>query len=223
MALVQTVQYTPATGTTHVINVERTMPGSLLVIGHGVDTAAEAATSVIDNNGNTWQTAYSTTTNFTNQLWYARNTNPITQITVIVPNGIFTHIFFFREYSKMFKTTTTLDRTVTSTGLSTNITTGNSSVTQWPDELLVVTAGHGDGTVSAGSGYGNFITATIAGTVTYSMEDQVITTKDNYAGTFTASIASNYNVGLASFVINNAENVENSRLRPYPFSPGFAR
>lgn len=225
-ALTQTVN--PATSTGAITaTVANTRVGSLILVFVGMSALIENVSTITDNAGNTYLQAYASAggTGGDTELWYSLNSKPTTSIIVNFSSNVLTKSVFIREYSGISQTTSALDRTITSNGSGTAVTTGASSTTQDTNELVVcnsVCKGTTP-TLSVGGGFGNFVSQdVIVGVSLHAIEDLTASGLAPQTGIMTAGgTLPVWDIGLATFIIAGGKFYKASNpLRPAIFKPG---
>jgi hypothetical protein len=211
--LIQTVNPAVSTGTI-TATPTLTLSGSLILVFVGSSGLSEVVSTVTDNSGNVYAQAYASAggTGGNTECWYAQNTTPTNSVVVTFSGSTFTRSVFVREYSGMGKVLV-LDRTVTSNGSGTSVTTGASSATRNAAELVVCnTSCLGTSpTLSVGAGYGNYTSqAVIAAASLHAIEDKTVAALGTQTGTMTAGgTLPVWDVGLATFVIADTNILNN--------------
>lgn len=205
--LVQTINPAVSTGTI-TATPATTLHGSLILVFIGTSALTDTVSTVTDNAGNTYTKAYGVAsgTGGDTECWYSRNSNPTTSVVITFSGSVTTKSVFVREYSGMSLVSTVLDRTVSTNGSGTSVSTGASSVTQNATELVVCSCSclGTNPTNSVGAGFGNYASqALLAGASLHSIEDLTVSTVGAQTGLMTAGgTLPVWDVGLATFVIS---------------------
>lgn len=204
--LVQTINPATSTGTI-TATLAATLLGSLILVFIGTSALTDTVSTVTDNAGNTYIKAYGVAsgTGGDTECWYSINSNPTTSVVVTFSASVTTKSVFVREYSGMSKTSTCFDRTVSTNGSGTAVSTGASSTTRDAKELVVCSCSclGTNPTNSVGAGFGNYASqALLAGASLHSIEDLTVSTVGTQTGLMTAGgTLPVWDVGLATFVI----------------------
>lgn len=212
VTLVQTVNPATSTGTI-TATPATTLQGSLILVFIGTSALTDNVSTVTDNGGNTYTNAYAVAsgTGGDTECWYSRNSNPTTSVVVTFSATVTTKSVFVREYSGMSPATTCLDRTISTNGSGTAVSTGASSATQDATELVVCSCSclGTNPTNSAGAGFGNYTSqALLAGASLHSIEDLTASTIGTQTGLMTAGgTLPVWDVGLATFVISRGRGI----------------
>lgn len=206
MTLLQTVNPATSTGTI-TATPAITRQGSLILVFIGTSALTDTVSTVTDNAGNTYAKAYGVAsgTGGNTELWHAINSNPTTSVVVTFSASVTTKSVFVREYSGMSVNSTCFDRSVSTSGSGTSVTTGASSATQNAAELVVCSCSclGTNPTNSVGAGFGNYASqALLAGASLHSIEDLTASTIAAQTGLMTAGgTLPVWDVGLATYVI----------------------
>lgn len=212
--LVQTVNPATSTGTITATTAQ-TGQGSLILVFIGTSALTDTVSTVTDNGGNTYTKAYGVASGSggNTECWYSINANPTTSIVVTFSAAVTTKSVFVREYSGMSSSSTCFDRSVSTSGSGTAVSTGASSATQDANELVVCSCSclGTNPTNSVGAGYGNYTSqALLAGASLHSIEDKTVTVIGTQTGTMTAGgTLPVWDVGLATFIIKTSNVVNN--------------
>lgn len=204
--LIQTVNPAVSTGTI-TATLASTLQGSLILVFIGTSALTDTVSTVTDNGGNSYAKAYGVAsgTGGNTELWYSDNSNPTTSVVVTFSASITTKSVFVREYSGMSQAATCFDRTVSTSGSGTAVSTGASSATQDAAELVVCSCSclGTNPTNSVGAGFGNYASqALLAGASLHSIEDMTVTSLGAQTGLMTAGgTLPVWDVGVATFVI----------------------
>lgn len=214
MSLVQTVN--PATNTgTITASPALTGQGSLLLVFIGTSALTDTVSTVTDNGANTYTKAYGVAsgTGGDTECWYCINANPTTSVVVTFSASVTTKSVFVREYSNMSATTTCFDRTVSTSGSGTAVSTGASSAILDAVELVVCSCSclGTNPTNSVGAGFGNYASQTLlAGASLHSIEDLTTSVIGTQTGLMTAGgTLPVWDVGMATFVFKKANVLNN--------------
>lgn len=114
------------------------------------------------------------------------------------------------------------------TGTSTAVNSGTSGTTDWPNEMLwsATVASSATATATAGSGYSN-LTTKVSSPSTLYVQSQVVAAQGTLSGALTLSTGASWITILVSVAdstgAQSINRLNNSGLRPHPFSPGLAR
>lgn len=215
--LIQTVNPAVSTGTI-TASPANTKVGSLICVFVGSSALTDTVSTVTDNAGNSYIQQYQVAAGSggNTELWTSANAKPTTSITVTFSASVSTKSVFVREYGAMYQQNVpVLDTTGATSGSGTSVTVSTNNNTRADDELVVCNCSclGTNPTLSAGAGYGNFLTQTlIAGLSLHGIEDKTQTTAGAQTGTMTAGGTSPvWDVGVAAFFI--ADTVVNF---PYP-------
>ncbi len=217
MALIQTVN--PATSTGSITATPTlTLLGSLILVFIGTSALTDTVSTVTDNGGNTYTKAYGVAsgTGGNTECWYSINSNPTTSVVITFSAAITTKSVFVREYSAMSNTSTCFDRTVSTSGSGTAVSTGASSATRDATELVVCSCSclGTNPTNSVGAGFGNYTSQTLlAGASLHSIEDLTTSTIATQTGLMTAGgTLPVWDVGIATFVIKTQNTINNFKF-----------
>jgi hypothetical protein len=206
MTLIQTVNPSTSTGTI-TATLAITKQASLLLVFIGTSALTDTVTTVTDNGGNTYTKAYGVASGAggNTECWYAINSNPTTSVVVTFSASITTKSVFVREYSGMSPAATGFDRTVSTSGSGTGVSTGASNAIRDATELIVCSCSclGTNPTKSVGVGFGNYASQPLlAGASLHSIEDLSTTIIGTQTGLMTAGgTLPVWDVGLATFVI----------------------
>lgn len=205
--LVQTVNPSVSTGTI-TASLTATLQGSLILVFNGMSGIVESVSTVTDNAGNLYTKADSVAlgSGGDTELWYAKNADPTTSVVITFSGSTLTKSIFVREYSGMDRTSFVFDRTASTSGSGTSVSSGATSSTQTATELVVCSATclGTNPTLSVGAGFGNFTSQTIlAGTSLHAIEDQTVTSIGTQTGIMTAGgTLPVWDVEVSTFVIS---------------------
>lgn len=183
----------------------------------GTSALTDTVSTVTDNAGNTYAKAYGVASGSggNTECWYTANANSTTSIVVTFSASITTKSVFVREYSGMSWNTTCLDKTVSTSGSGTGVSTGASAAIQDATELVVCSCSclGTNPTNSVGAGFGNYISqALLAGASLHSIEDLTTTVVGAQTGLMTAGgTLPVWDVGLATFVISATNIINNHK------------
>lgn len=214
MALVQTANPNTSTGTI-TATLTQTAQGSLILVFIGTSALTDTVSTVTDNGSNVYTKAYGVAsgTGGNTECWYSINTNPTTSVVVTFSATVTTKSIFVREYNGMSSTTTCFDRTISTSGSGTAVSTGASSATQDATELVVCSCSclGTNPTNSVGTGFGNYTSqALLAGASLHSIEDLTTSSLAAQTGLMTAGgTLPVWDVGIATFVIKKANVINN--------------
>lgn len=203
MTLVQTANPTAGTGNL-TATLTNTRPGSLLLVFIGMTTNGDTVGVPTDNASNTYTLAYNSQVAAYDGLYYTRNSNAATSITVNFTGSNATHSIIVREYSGMIGTSSVLDRTHAVNGTSTAIDSGATTATRNAIELVVSSSVivATSASITAGSGFGNLYSDNFGGTAAvHSVEDKQVSATGTQDGTMTSTVSGNFEAGVGTFVI----------------------
>lgn len=214
--IIQTVNPSTSTGSI-TASMTDTLVGDLLLVFIGSSALTDTVSTVTDNAGNTYAKAYgiATGTGGNTELWYTYNARPTTSIVTTFSASVSTKSVFVREYAGMLKTAGVLGQTATASGSGTAVTTGATSATIDPNELVVCSCSclGTNPTNSAGAGFGNYTSqAVVAAASVHSIEDLTASTVGAQTGLMTAGgTLPVWDVGVATFII-----ARGAAVSPYP-------
>ncbi len=212
--LVQTVNPATSTGTI-TATPAATKQGSLILVFIGTSALTDNVLTVTDNGGNIYTKAYGVAsgTGGDTECWFSINSNLTTSVVVTFSAAITTKSVFVREYSGMSPSSTCLDRTISTSGSGTAVSTGASSAIQTAIELVVCSCSclGTNPTNSVGAGFGNYTSQTLlAGASLHSIEDLTTSVIGTQTGLMTAGgTLPVWDVGLATFVVAEFNNPGN--------------
>ncbi len=126
--LVQTINPTVGTGAI-TATPALTLSGSLLLVFIGTSALTDTVSTVTDNAGNTYTKAYGVAsgTGGDTECWYSINSQSTNSIVVTFSGAVTTKSVFVREYSGMSQSITCFDKTISTSGSGTSVSTGASS------------------------------------------------------------------------------------------------
>lgn len=206
-SLIQTVNPAVSTGTI-TATPAMTLLGSLILVFVGTSALTDTVSTVTDNAANVYTKAYGVASGSggNTECWYSIDSNSTTSVVVTFSASVTTKSVFVREYSGMSPAATCFDRTVSTSGSGTSVSTGASSATQDANELVVCSCSclGTNPTNSVGAGFGNYTSQTLlAGLSLHSIEDKTVSTIGAQTGTMTAGgTLPVWDVGLATFIIS---------------------
>lgn len=217
--LVQTVNPAVSTGTI-TATPTKTKQNSLILVFVGSSALTDTVSTVTDNAGNTYTKVYDAGggTGGDTELWYSQRSSPTTSVVVTFSGAVTTKSVFVREYSGMW-VVGALDRSASTSGTGTAVSSGATSATQNAAELVVSNCSclGTTPTLSVGAGFGNFTSQTVVSSASlHAIQDQVVSTLATQTGAMTAGgTLPKWDVGVATFVIatpNNLQNYESIKI-----------
>lgn len=231
VTLVQTVNPSVSTGTI-TATLANTILGSLICVFIGSNGTTDTVNAPTDNAGNTYSNAYAPGTSNRCELWYARNTQPTTSVTVTFSGATNTKSVIVREYSGLYKCASVQDRVGSTAGATPSGSAASAvpspGTTREVAELVLSSCTYvvASASLSVGAFYGNFAQQTIVSNAsTHGIEDTLTSSITTPGATFgTSSAASGtYNMGIACFTASYGGVITPSSTRPHGFQPGTAR
>lgn len=177
--------------------------GDMIVVAIGSNSTTSNVTGV-SNTSDTFALVNSQVVGITSEGWcyYAKAIagGASTKTVTVTFDTSAAQVVIVREYSGV--TSTPLDGHVINNPTGTTApSSGNATTTQLGDLLVgyCVTSTQ-TATITAGSGYGNVVTASSGTALEVAMEDQVAGAAGSYAATFSSSTSASFVVGIATFL-----------------------
>lgn len=192
--------------------------GSLLLVFIGTSALTDTVSTVTDDAGNTYTKAYGVASGSggNTELWYSLNSKQTASITVTFSATVTTKSVFVREYSGMSKNATCIDKSASTSGSGTAVSSGATALTTENTELVVCSCSclGTSPTNSVGAGFGNYTSQVLlAGLSLHSIEDLTTTIRAAQTGLMTAGgTLPVWDVGVATFVIQNALDINNYKF-----------
>lgn len=214
MALIQTVNPSTSTGTI-TATPAKTQLGNLLLVFVGCSALTDTVSTVTDNAGNVYTKAYgiATGTGGNTELWYCINSNPTTSVVVTFSAAVSTKSVFVREYSGVSRSSNAFDRSASTSGSGTAVSSGATSATQNAKELVVCSCSclGTSPTNSVGAGFGNYTSqALVASASLHSIEDATVSVIGAQTGLMTAGgTLPVWDVGVATFILADGLAINN--------------
>lgn len=232
--LVQTKSTAKTVGSTSSASTwtNNTTTGNFIVVMIYCDSlTANSVSGVVDSQTNTYNKIFSTTCNgvvfCTLDVWVAYNITGGTTPTITASHGASQITgMIHREYAGI-PTTAVVDQSVSTpiTSATLRMPSAATSITTSPYELAIacVADNNGANTFNAANGYVQGVSLDIGTTGGCGMAQKILTGKATENADFNAT--PNTTQGVVGLITIPAikDNINITKTRPYPFSPGQAR
>lgn len=213
--------------------VGNTIGSTSIAIVLGTDTTnalfASEFADVTDSNGNSYKKIFHLWDSFSQlgcKAYAAYGIKPGAN-TVSLPNDHNNPGSLFIYEVSGLGAQSNFDKSKSASQSATNTfdTAAITQITRWPNELLLgAFAQSGTVAFTAGAGYSNLQTQNVTGMGQTATEEQIVSAFGKYNATATTTGTPNGFAVLLSFADTVVRyQINNTGLRPHPFSPGLAR
>lgn len=195
--IAQTKTGTSTLASTAITLDSNTVNGNTIVVAVATNIGSDVST-ITDSQGNAYSKAFAAPgTGIGAELWFATNiVGGVVTVTVNYTTGA-TAAAIIQEYSGI-DTITVLDKTATSSGNSSSLSSTATSNTNQQLELCVGVGALISGTLTAGGSFVNLTQAANA-TINVGIEDLMVTSIGSNTATFTGNASGQWSCGVASF------------------------